>query len=52
VFEHLIEALAVELGRIIRLESQMNVGDLSDQHVRRFLEPTTATMPLLPGRFG
>jgi hypothetical protein len=32
--QRLIEALAVELGRIVRLEPEMDIGDLRDQHRR------------------
>ncbi len=35
--EHIVEPLAVIFGRIVRIEPDMDIGDLGDQHIRPLL---------------
>src|SRR3546814_9125189 len=43
--EHLVEALAVIFGRIVRIEPDMDIGDLCDQHIRPLLRPVRPGRP-------
>src|SRR3546814_7263027 len=48
--EHLVEALAVIFGRIVRIEPDMDIGDLCDQHIRPLLRSTGPTPQAYPPR--
>ncbi len=43
--EHLVEALAVIFGRIVRIEPDMDICDLRDQHIRPLLSPVWSGDP-------